>query len=84
MFIIVCGIFPFQEARLDDYYYKLLAAGKNEKYWKKTGGEALSHDFKDLMQKMLNYQPEQRPTVEELINHPWMKLNQKKDKETNK
>lgn len=73
LYIIVQGIFPFAEARKDDYYYKLLMEGKLEKYWQKTGGEALSDDFKDLILKMLSHDPAKRPTVEELQNHPWMK-----------
>jgi len=60
------GIFPFQEAREDDYYYKLLCSGKNEKYWRKTGGDYLSKEFKDLMERMLNYDPSKRPTILEL------------------
>jgi len=67
------GIFPFQEARTDDYYYKLLCSGKKEKYWRKTGGEKLSNEFKDLMERMLNYDPAKRPTIKELVEDPWMK-----------
>lgn len=74
LFIIVQGIFPFSEARKDEYYYKLLYAKKYDKYWKKTGGEALSEEFKDLMMKMLSYEPDQRPSVEELKNHPFMNM----------
>lgn len=74
LFIIVQGIFPFSEAKPDEYYYKLLIEGNLEKYWKKTGGEALSGEFKDLITRMLNYDPEKRLSVDELINHPWMKL----------
>jgi len=43
------------------------------KYWAKTAGSSLSEDFKDLMQKMLAYDPSERPTVEELVSHPWMR-----------
>jgi len=74
LFIIVQGIFPFSEAKPDEYYYKLLIDGNLEKYWKKTGGESLSDEFKDLILKMLNYDPEKRPSVEELKNHPWMQI----------
>ena len=37
-----------------------------------TGGEALSHEFKDLIQKIFSYDPALRPTIEEVKNHPWM------------
>lgn len=29
LFIIVVGIFPFQQARSDDYFYKLLLSGQS-------------------------------------------------------
>ncbi len=34
LFIIVQGIFPFQEAKNDEYYYNLLLKGDYETYWK--------------------------------------------------
>ena len=74
LWIIVKGIFPFQEARKDDYYYKLILQGQLAQYWKKTSSEALSDEFKDLILKMLNYDPSQRPTVAELRGHPWMQV----------
>ena len=73
LFIMVQGIFPFSEARTDEYFYRLLIDGDLETYWSKTGGENLSNEFKDLIVRMLNYNPDMRPTVEELVNHPWMK-----------
>ena len=72
LFIIVLGIFPFSEAKKDEYYYKLIYEGKLEKYWKKTGGETLSEEFKDLVLKMLSHNPAKRPTIEEVFKHPWM------------
>jgi len=73
LFIIVQGIFPFKEAKKDEYFYKLLLDGKLEQYWKKVGGQNLSNDFKDLILKMFSYDPSKRPTVDEIKNHPWMK-----------
>lgn len=72
LFIIVQGIFPFKEAKKDEYFYNLLLQGKFEQYWKKTGGQNLSDDFKDLILKMFSYDGKKRPTIEELKNHPWM------------
>jgi len=72
LFIIVKGIFPFAEARKDEYFYNLLISGDHEKYWKKTGGQKLSDDFKDLLIKMVHYDPAKRPSIEEFKNHPWM------------
>ena len=73
LFIIVQGIFPFSEAKPDEYFYKLLIDGELDTYWEKTGGQNLSPEFKDLITKMFSYDPAKRPTVDELVNHPWMK-----------
>ena len=38
LFIIVQGIFPFKEAKRDEYFYRLLFDGKLETYWEEVGG----------------------------------------------
>ena len=38
LFIIVQGIFPFKEAKKDEYFYNLILKGELDTYWKKTGG----------------------------------------------
>lgn len=73
LFIIVQGIFPFKEAKKDEYFYNLILSGKLEHYWKKVGGQNLSEEFKDLILKIFSYDGKKRPTVEEIKNHPWMK-----------
>ena len=63
LFIIVQGIFPFKEAKKDEYFYKLIMEGDMATYWKKTGGESLSPEFKDLIIKMFSYKGTERPTL---------------------
>jgi len=72
LFIMVQGIFPFAEAKSNDYYYKLILEGQYEKYWEKVAGKRFSDEFKDLLLRMISYDPSQRPTIEEIQNHPWM------------
>jgi len=72
LFIIVQGIFPFKEAKKDEYFYNLILQGKLDQYWQKVGGQNLTPEFKDLILKMFSYDGTKRPTVEELKNHPWM------------
>jgi serine/threonine protein kinase len=48
LFIIVQGIFPFKEAKKDEYFYNLLLQGRLEHYWNKVGGERLSPEIKNL------------------------------------
>merc|ERR1712022_47732 len=74
LFIIVQGIFPFKEAKKDEYFYNLILSGKIEHYWKKVGGQNLSNEFKDLILKIFSYDGKERPTVEEIKKHPWMQM----------
>ena len=72
LFIIVQGIFPFKEAKKDEYFYNLILTGQIDQYWKKVGGESLSPEFKDLILKIFSYDGSQRPTLQQLKEHPWM------------
>ena len=72
LFIIVQGIFPFKEAKKDEYFYNLLLKKDYATYWKKTGGQNLSEEFKDLILRMFSYEGKDRPTVQEIRAHPWM------------
>ena len=72
LFIIVRGIFPFKEAKKDEYFFNLIASGQTDKYFQKIKGEHLSADFRDLIMKMLAYKGEDRPTMEDLKRHPWL------------
>lgn len=72
LFILIRGIFPFKEARKEEFFYNLLATEKYNEYWEKVQGNYLSVECRDLIQKLFSYDPEKRPTIEELKNHPWM------------
>jgi serine/threonine protein kinase len=64
LFIIVQGIFPFKEARKEEYFYNLLLTGQIDTYFSKVNGQGLSGDFKDLILRFFAYDGEQRPTIE--------------------
>ena len=72
LFIIVQGIFPFREAKKDEYFYSLILSGNLDTYWKKTGATGLSDEFKDLILKMFSYDGSKRPTIKQIREHPWM------------
>jgi len=72
LFIIVQGIFPFKEARKEEYFYSLLLNGQTDTYFSKTNGTNLSEDFKDLILKLFSYNGAERPTIEQIRAHPWM------------
>jgi len=46
--------------------------GDFDTYWKKTGGQNLSAEFKDLILKMFSYDGANRPDVNAIKNHPWL------------
>ena len=72
LFIIVQGIFPFKEARKEEYFYGLLMNGRIDHYWTKVNGGILSPAFKELVLKLFSYDGEQRPTSEQIRNSAWM------------
>ena len=72
LFIIVQGIFPFKEARKEEYFYNLILQGKTDLYFQKVNGTDLSEDFKDLILKLFSFDGDSRPQVEQIRNHPWM------------
>lgn len=63
LFIIVLGIFPFKEAKKENYFYNLILTGQLDTYWTKVKGESLSEKFKDLILKMFSYEGASRPTI---------------------
>jgi len=62
------------EAKKADKYYKMILDKDLESYWKKTGASKLSDEFKDMMIKIFSFEGSDRPSVEDLKNHPWMKV----------
>ena len=64
LFILVQGIFPFKEAKKDEYFYNLLIKGDYATYWTKIGGQRLSDEFKDLILKMFAFDGSERPTIQ--------------------
>ncbi|CDW84892.1 protein kinase domain containing protein [Stylonychia lemnae] len=72
LFILIRGIFPFKEAREEEFFYNLLMKGKYTEYWEKVQGNYLSDECRDLLQRLFSFDPSQRPSIEEIWNHPWM------------
>jgi len=51
------------EAKKEDKYYKMILDKDLESYWKKTGAEKLSDEFKDMMIKIFSFEGSDRPSV---------------------
>ena len=72
LFIIVQGIFPFKEARKEEYFYNLICSKQTDLYFQKTNGTKLSQEFKDLILALFNYNGAMRPTISQIRAHPWL------------
>jgi serine/threonine protein kinase len=72
LFIIVQGIFPFKEARKEEFFYNLLLTGQFDTYFTKVNGHGLSGEFKELILSLFSYDGDRRPTLEELKTSAWL------------
>lgn len=72
LFIIVQGIFPFKEARTEEFFYNLIVSGQHELYFTKVNGSNLSAEFKDFILGLFSYNPAQRPNLDQIRSHPWL------------
>jgi serine/threonine protein kinase len=72
LFVVTHGIFPFKEARKEEYFFNLLYTGQIQTYFNKVNGNGLSEEFRNLMLWILQYDPEKRPSLQQIRTHPWM------------
>jgi len=75
LFIMVTQHPPFTKAEPSDPFYRLIAAGRADLFWKahsknKPSG-FFSKEFIELITAMLAFDPAHRLSMEEVINHPW-------------
>jgi len=68
---------PFEKATPTDPYYKILKEKKFDIFWKahcrKRQVGFFSENFKDLFVRMVAFEPTERPTIQQIANHPWVK-----------
>ena len=62
---------------LNNNLYKFIKENKKELYWSEIGKliniNDISEEFKDLYFRMVSFNPKQRPKIEEIYNHEWLK-----------
>ena len=65
----------FIEATKFDQYYREIMLRKFDNYWAKVNSQinGLSNEFKQLFFKMVSFKPDDRPTIEQILNGDWMK-----------
>jgi serine/threonine protein kinase len=76
LFILHSGHPPFNQAHIQDPHYKLLSTNRADLFWKQHQNNKVpgffSEEFKDLITNMLQYNPNSRPSLADIIGHPWM------------
>jgi 5'-AMP-activated protein kinase, catalytic alpha subunit len=64
LYAMVCGYLPFEDPVTKKLYKKIMSADyKIPKY--------VSNTVKDLITKVLNTDPDERYTIDEIMKHPW-------------
>ena len=65
LYSLVRGLFPFGEARSDDYWYNLIRQKNFDYYFSKVDAEGiLSEEFKDLITSMFAEEGKDRPSIQ--------------------
>ena len=66
----------FKTSKSNDSYYCFIKDKKYEEYWKKVFGAGvrkdLSENFKKLYLKMVAFEPDERATMKDILESPWM------------
>ena len=79
LFTLVFCSFGFGTATYFNKFYKLIMKNKFEQYWEEIGNNLghekinnISPELKRLYFKMVNFDPNKRPSIEEILNDEWM------------
>ena len=65
----------FFEGSKNDPFYRLIALKHINKYWTAVSKQikGISQELKDLFIKMVSYNPDDRPTIQDILDGEWMK-----------
>ncbi|KAM3134272.1 hypothetical protein pb186bvf_013557 [Paramecium bursaria] len=72
LFTMVMKSAPFKSTKNGDQYYQLLKQDKLSFWQVFTELNSPSQQFKDLLEKILEENPQKRITIEQIKKHPWM------------
>ena len=72
LFIIVQGKFPHGTKILKDKYNDMIRKKRYDAYFKAVDGMQLTPGFKDLIVRLLAYNPQERPTIAQIRNSPYL------------
>ncbi len=80
LFLILTGNYPFKSARKYDICYSNIIKGKIDHYWflvkkkifEDNDDNLPSEEFRDLFIKMIQFEPNNRISIDDIFTHPWM------------
>ena len=73
LFVITIGDFPFINTSFSDEKYKFIIKKNYERFWEFFNNIEISDEFKDLINNLIGLNPSQRFTIDQILEHPWMK-----------
>jgi len=72
LFILLTGYPPFEQAIKTDKWFNPLWKNDINKFWRQHKGCGVDDHCKYLLGKMMAYRAHDRPTLEQILNHPWL------------
>lgn len=73
LFMVLTGVPPIDIASLSDERYHMVADGRLAEMVYSWGYDFLSEDVLDFIQRILRPNPTDRLTLEQMLQHPWMR-----------
>ena len=72
LFLMIMRSPPFRKAHHKDPYFKRLCTSDRKAFWNIFKGISCSQDFKDLFEKLTKREPEDRLSLNHILNHQWI------------
>lgn len=82
LFIMVKGVWPFESPSREDEFYQYILLKKTNYFWKmhqkkrrtfnNQAYNILSYELKSLISDLLSPNPNERPDISEIKEHPWL------------
>jgi len=75
LFILLAGYPPLQTAEIGDWWFERLLEGRYNRFWQAhaQGGMRCSNEAKNLIVNMLEPNPRERYTIDQVLSHDWMR-----------
>ena len=75
MITVVTGRLGFNNANMQDNLYRLIILHQYIEYWERIHENIplnVSQEFRDLFLSLVAFDPNERSTIDQILNSPWM------------